>query len=225
MPDTPPPVVVVDKKRGWGCWGCGCAVLVVLALVVIGLTVFFARSIYSVAKTVTAEQGVAVETTDGGDAVYTGAEQKMNAFRDAVEHHQPASLHLTGDEINTIIARDPQYAKVRGHLHVNLKGDSADVQTSFQLGQFETVMLADRYFNGTATLGLGFDPATHEMSIDLRQLQVGDKPVPQNSLVGLNQGITQNLNAQIQARPEARDFVNRASKIAIENGELVVETK
>lgn len=225
MPENPPPVVVVEKKRGWGCWGCGCAVLAAIAIAAIAIFVFFGRSIYSMARNMTSEQGITIQTTDQGDAVFTSAQQKVAAFQQAIDQHQPASLHLTGDEINTLIARDPAYAKLKGHLHVDLKGDTAALQASFQLGQFETFMLADRYFNGTVTTGIGFDPATHQVSLDLRQLQVGDKPIPESSISGLNQALTQNANTQLQANPNARDFINHASKIAIENGELVIETK
>jgi hypothetical protein len=40
-----------------------------------------------------------------------------------------------------------------------------------------------------------------------------------------NQTFNTSFNSKLQANPAARDFLNRAQKIAIENGELVIETK
>jgi hypothetical protein len=222
---VPPSVVVVKEKRGWGCWGCGCAVAAVVAILVIVLLVFGGRSLYALAKNYTSAQPMPIATTDAGDPVLASAQQKVAAFEQAYDAGQPASLQLTGDEIDTLIARDPAYAKARGHLHVNLKDDAGDVQLSILLGDYEKTFLPDRYFNANATLGLGFDPSTHTVQFDVRMLQLGDLPLPASSTASFNQVFTQNINSQLQANPTARAFINRVQKMNIENGELVIETK
>lgn len=225
MAETTPPVVVVEKKRGWGCWGCGCGVLLAIAVLVIALGVFMGRSFYSMAKTVTSEQGTTIQTTDGGDAVYTSAQQKVTAFQQAVEQHQPGSLHLTSDEINTLIARDPNYAKLHGRMHISLAADAAEIESSLQLGLVEKAFMPERYFNSDATLGVGFIPATHALVVDLRRLQLNGQTMPANANASLNQSLSTFLNQQLQLNPQAKTFLDRAQKVAIENGQLVIETR
>ena len=75
---------------------------------------------------------------------------------------QPASLHLTSNEINTLIARDPSYDKIKGHLFIALKDNEATIQTSLPLSSVESVMLTDSYLNGSLTLVVGFNPDGQE---------------------------------------------------------------
>jgi len=225
MPDAVRPIVVVPKKRGWGCFGCGCAILVLIVLLLLGLALLGGRKAYQVARGFTGSQPAPIVTADAGPAVYDGAERKLNDFEQAVAREQPATLHFSSDEINTLIARDPAFAQARGHLAVTLQGQTASLQTNIPLGQFEKAFLTDRYLNADATFGLSFDPGTGRLLFDVQSLTLNGQPLPSGSNAGLDQTINQVVNQQMQANQLARDFLARVNKADIENGELVIETK
>ena len=54
------------------------------------------------------------------DSDSTSVQQKITDFGKPRENHQSASIHLTADEINTLIAHDPDMAKKNiQHLRVD----------------------------------------------------------------------------------------------------------
>ncbi len=225
MTNAPVPPVVIQKRRGKGCVGCGCAVVVVIVVLLAILAFFSYRKIDAAAQTYTSTTAADIPTTDGGDAVYQAAQGKLSAFVQALQQNQPATLHLSADEINTLIARDPQYAALHGKIHVSLDGDTADLQSSLQLGMVEKAYLADRYFNSDITFGLGFIPATHVIVLDVRRLQLSGQALPPSTSQSLSQTLSTLLNQQMQLNPQAKSFLEHAQKIAIENGELVIESR
>ncbi len=225
MTNAPVPPVVIQKRRGKGCLGCGCAVLVAIVLLLAVLAFLFYRKFDAVAQTYTSSAPADIPTTDGGDAVYRATQAKLNTFTQALQQNRPATLRLSADEINTLIARDPGYAALHGKVHVSLEGDTAEIQSSLQLGQVEKIYLADRYFNSDATLGLGFIPATHSIVLDVRRLQLSGQPLPPSANQSLSQTLSTMVNQQLQLNSQAKTFLDRAQKIDVESGELVIESE
>ena len=166
-----------------------------------------------------------IPQADGGTAVYGMAQHKVGDFQQAIEHAQPATLHLTSDEINTYIARDPSMALLRGHLFVKLRGSEATIESSLPLASFEKLLLADRYVSCDATLSLAFDPRDKNLTVDLHALSFKGQPVPAGANATLNQTINSTIATQIQANAPLRDFLSHTQKIGIENSELVIETR
>jgi hypothetical protein len=217
-----PPTVQMQKKRGWGCWGCGCGILAAVVLLIIAFLGAGGYYAYHAVRNLTDATAVAVPQFDGGDAVDQAANQKVSVFEQAIEHAQSATLHLSADEINTLIAHNPAYAK---RLFVKLTDSDATVQTSVALGSFENVVFTDRYLNGTGSFSVSFDPESKSVNFDLHSLEVKGNEIPASAMSSFNQTFNTSFNSKLQANPAARDFLNRAQKIAIENGELVIETK
>jgi len=233
MPVGAPPIQI-QKKKGMGCFGCGCTIAIVLVLLLIVLGVVGGRFAYNAVQGYTSESPATVATTDGGDAVYATAHQKVNDFGDAFEHVQPATLHLSGDEINTLIARDPAYAKLRGHLHVTLQDNQAVIDSSDLIGDLAQAAFgaggakwpfADRYLNARSTGTIGFDPTMHAISFNFTAVQANGQTVPPSACTGLNVDFNIFLNQALQQNQLARDFLARVHKADIENGELVIEIK
>ena len=225
MPDAPVPPIVIEKKRGKGCWGCGCAVLIVLAVLIVVLAILGYRAVNTFARGFTSTTPAAIPVTDAGDAVEQSAQQKIEDFTQAFEQVQPATLRLTGDEINTLIAREPDYAALRGKVHVTLQDDTAQIDSTLLLGTFEKFFMPDRYLNSVATVGVGFNPATHAIAFDLRQLQMNGQPSPSSANPVLDQDLNVFVNQQLQSNQLAKDFLARVQKIDIEDGQLVIEIK
>jgi hypothetical protein len=217
----PPPNPVPKKRGGIACAGCGCALLIAIVLLIIALGYFA----YHTALGLTDATPAPIPQVDSGPAVYATAQQKISDFERAVEHDQPGTLHLTSDEINTYIARDPSMAMVRGRVFVKLQGSDATVQASLPLGAFEKAVMADRYVNCGASLSLAFDPDTKSITVNMHSLNLKGTDLPSTSNASLNQAFNNAIAQQIQASAPAKDFLARTQKISIENSELIIETK
>ena len=233
MPAGAPPIQIKKKKSGLGCFGCGCAILIAVVVLLIVLGIVGSRVIYSWGESYTSPTPVAVPTTDRGDAVYATARQKVDSFGDAFEHSQSATLHLSGDEINTLIARDPAYAQLRGHVHVTLQDDQATLDSSNLIGDLakaafgpsSNVPLGDRYLNARSTGTVGFNPATRAVSFNITDLQANGQAMQASVCTALATDFNLFLNQSLQKDQVARDFLARVQKADIENGELVIEIK
>jgi hypothetical protein len=217
----PPPPVSVPKKRGLGCLGCGCALLLFIAALI--AAVIFGG--YHMANSLTDASPASIPQADGGTAVYTTAQHKITDFQQAITQDKPATLHLNSDEINTFIAHDPSMTAARGHLFVKLQDSEATIQCSLPLSMFEKSFMADRYMNCDATLGLAFNPQDKSITVDLHSLGLKGQEIPTSANANLNQTINATIAEQIQASQPAHDFLARTQKITIEKGELVIETK
>ena len=227
MPDAPVPSIVIRKKRGKGCWGwgCGCTALLVVAVLIVLFLVFAYRGVTKVSQAYTSSAPVDIPAKDAGDAVYHDAQGKLASFLQAFGQQQPATLTLNEDDINTLIARDPNYAAMRGKLHVTLQGDTLQVDSSVLLGTVEKVVMTDRYLNSVVTLGVGFDPDKHALLFDIRQLQFNGQLAPPSANGILDQDINTIVNQRLQANQLAKDFLARVQRIDIENGKLVIEIR
>ena len=209
------------QKRGLGCAGCGCGLLILIILLLIAIGYGF----YHQALNLTNTAATPVPQVDAGPTVYTTAQHKIGDFQQAITHVKPATLHLTSDEINTYIARDPSMAAVRGRLFVRLNGDEATLQSSIPLGAFESVVMSDRYVDCNATLSLAFDPQDKNILVTVHSISLKGQTVPSSANASLSQTINSTLAHQLQANGPMRDFLARTQKITIENSELVIETR
>jgi hypothetical protein len=208
-----------------GCLGCGCLILAVLALLVLGLAGAGGYIVYADAVTLTSSTPLAVPSFDGGDEMYNAARQKVVAFDHDLDAHQAATLQLSGDEINTLIARDPRFAKNKILLYVSLANNEATLKTSVPIGVFSTWFLTDRYLNGTTSFGLDFDADAKTLDLDLHNLQMGEKELPQNVLPVIQTRINPALNQLLQNDPELKLLLDQAKSIEIKDNLLVIETQ
>jgi len=208
-----------------GCLGCGCLVLVLLVILVVGLVAGGCYLGYEKMVGFTSTTPADVPSFNGSDDVYNAAEQKITAFEHDVQNHQAATIQLSGDEINTLIARDPEMIRQKVHLFVTLTNDLARMQGSVPTSVFAHGFLKDRYLNFDSTFGLGFNSDVKSVDIALHHLQVSDQAAPENLLPSAQVYIGALLNANLQQSPATKDLLQQAKSIEIKDGELTIETQ
>jgi hypothetical protein len=220
---APPPAP--PKKRGLGCFGCGClilALLVILFLSLVGGSCYFG---YQKVVGITSTTPSAIPSFDGGDDVYNAAQQKVSAFGHDVVNHQATTIELSADEINTLIARNPDLIQPPPHLFVTLVDDRAQVQGSIPTDALTQGFLKGRYVNFDAAFGLSFNSDTKGLDLTLHHLQIDNQTMPQNLLPTLQAEFTPLLNMELQQYPPAKNLLQQAKAITIQNGQLVIETQ
>jgi len=225
MANPPPPDAPVEKKRGMGCWGCGCLILALVAVLFLGLVAGGAYLLYSEAVSLTSTTPATVPSFTGTDDVYQTAREKLSGFDHDLKNHQAATIQLSADEINALISRDPDFIENKIHLYVTLSNDQARAQISLPVSFFQLGILRDRYLNADTSFGLNFDPSAKTLNLDLRSAQVGDRDIPADYLPMTQNEINQVFNQMMQKDPNFEDFLQQAKSIRIKDGELVIETQ
>jgi len=219
----PPPTVA--KKRGFGCCGCGCLFLAVLALLLCALIGGTGYLAYHEIVQVTSTTPVTIPTFDGGDQVYSSAQQKMQAFDHDVQNHVPATLRLSADEINTLIARNPNFSKNNIQLYVSMHDDQARLQSSIPSGLFSGNTIKGRYLNADVSFSLSFDNESKMISFNLKSAKVGSTTLPENNLAGIQASTDPAINGILQKTAGFKEIIQQASSIEIKDSELVIQTK
>ena len=177
----PPP------KTGLGCFGKGCLILVVFAIVLAiaclaGLYWGFQRhsavvhGIYWLAKTRSiAEAPAPIPEFAGSDEQIQAVWERWQDFKQKIRARQPAEIALTADDINSLIATNRD---ARGKAFVSIEDNRLRLQASVPLG--EVFGRSGYYFNGDTTIQLnGAESLEHPQ---LNQIIVNNKPVPKGLL-------------------------------------------
>src|SRR5206468_2258565 len=131
------------RRRGLGCFGRGCLILVVFA-VVLGIACFAGMywglhrhsaifyGLYWLTKAQAIGQApVAVPEFTASDTQIQSVHERCEDFEQKARASQPAELELTADDINTLIATNPD---MREKIFVSIEGERFGCQASVALG-------------------------------------------------------------------------------------------
>jgi len=131
---------------------------------------------------------------------------------------------LKADEINTLIARNPNFAQNNIHLFLALHDDQGDIQASLPASVLTRgYLFKDRYLNGNVSTALNFDSSNKSLNLDLRSLAVGPQNPAKADLPSYQAVINPYLNAFLQSNPQSKSLLQQTKSIVIKDGELIVE--
>jgi len=186
----PPP------KRGMGCFGKGCLILIVLAilLVVVGVggTYWSLRHVYLSDKPAPIPEASApTETgavTSGGTSVPAPSEksaevrQRLDTMKQAAKAHEQTGVELTAADINALIAAN---RKSRGTASVGINDNVLQAQFSIPLQRLDVPFrsafgLSDRYLNATVTIVA--PPGTNASNVQLSEVKLNGHRIPADLL-------------------------------------------
>ena len=179
--------VEAPQRRGLGCFGRGCLILLVFLIVLAiaclagmywGLhrhSALFYGS-YWLAKTRSlAEAPAPVPESNASDQQIQVAQERWQEFEQKSRAGQPAEIELSADDINALIATSED---VRGKVFVSIDRDQLRLQLSVPIGRF--LGRPDHYFNGDVIIQL-----EGAQSLDgprIRRITVNGEQVPTDFL-------------------------------------------
>src|SRR4029077_730603 len=217
--------VELPPERGMGCFGKGCLILIVLAIlfVVIGVggTYWGLRHVYLSDKpapipetTAPSETGAA---TPGETSVATPSEksaevrERLDTMKKAAQAHEQTDMELTAADINALIAAN---RKSRGTASVGIDGGVAQAQFSIPLERLDVPFrnafgLGDRYLNGTVTIVA--PPGTNASNVQLSEVKINGHSVSADVLDWGLPGVGQSLRSYV---------IKYANKYGVTGGEI-----
>ena len=176
----PPP-----RQRGLGCFARGCLILLVFAIVLViacvagmwwGLQRHSAliHGIYWLAKTHSISDAPApVPEFTASDSQIRNFKERWQDFEQKTRAGQPAEIELSADDINTLIATNPD---VRGKWFVSIEGNQLRIQVSMPLE--DMLNRPGYYFNGDITIDLKGAQSLEEPQ--LNRIIVNGEQVPKD---------------------------------------------
>jgi hypothetical protein len=207
------------KRRGCFFYGClGGAVLAVLVLIG-GLVGYrYAKKMFN-DFTATAPQPLPQVrlSRDEIDKV----ELRLDEFRQAVRSGKPTPpLELTADEINALIATDPDFSSVKGKLYVVMEGDELKGQLSVPMESVGLTLFKGRFLNGTGTFSLSLH--NDRLRLFVMSLKVKGRSVPE---VYMEQIRKHNWAEPANDDPRTKVALEHLQEVKVKDGKLVVVPK
>lgn len=141
--EPPPP-----RQNAMGCFGKGCLILVVF-FAVLGIA-FVGGGIYAVhhlRTTFFTRESMPLPQARSTVEERQLAWARWRIFERRARAHEPASIELTANDLNALIAAQP---KLRGKAFVSIENNTLQLQTSFPLDDVQ--LLRGYYVNGECTI-------------------------------------------------------------------------
>ncbi len=173
----PPP------KKGMGLFGKSCLILGIFGLLlgfalVIGVywgihtQSAVARGILWLTKIhAVADRPAAIPSFEASPSEMADVRERWQKFEQTVHEGSPAWIELTGNDLNSLIASNPEFA---GKVFASIEGNWLRFQVSVPLTKF--IGRAGHYFN--ADIVIESDGAQSVQHLKVNRIKVNNEPVP-----------------------------------------------
>ncbi len=213
------------RARQRGCFLKGCLtlfiVLMLMGMIIGGVGTYI---YYGLAPFFSQEQA-AIHVYPATDAQYQAVLAKIQPFSRAVATGTQATLDLTADELNILIARDPAWEDLRGRVYLALRNNDlvADVSVpADESGNAKVqIYFSARLFLGASIAGGEFTAVMHRIET------LGGNPLPPLLArcvtgPGFAQSFDEGINRRIKDSPALENYINKLRTASIENHSIHV---
>jgi len=210
---TPP------KKRG--CFFYGCVSFIVLSLLVVLLGYLGVRYVIRVTHEYTDNKPVLVESMEVSPAQLQALRTRIAEFKAVLDDQKTSQeLALSAEDINALIASEPDLKDLKNKLFVIIDGDHIKGKVSIPLDNFGPLRLKGRYLNGVATFKASLENGALMVALD--DLEVKGKPLPARILAQFK---NQNLAQNAQRDPATAQAIQKFESIRVKDGSIILKNK
>jgi hypothetical protein len=217
-------IIIEQEKKKNGCLkglGIGCLVVIVLA----GVGGFFGYK--AIKGTVSKLKNQYTQTTpielpevDATEHEVNKILTLMDSFNNAIDNDKaPNKLVLTSKDINILIQKNEDWAKIADKIYVELNGDKISGQVSIPLGEIND-MFEGQYLNGSVDFQVGISAGRLVFFLD--SVKVGDKQVPDAIMKALS---AENLADKANRNPEVIAILEKLKSIKVKDSKLYIVPK
>jgi len=202
-------------KRRRGCFFYGCLTSTILLLVVLaGLVLGYLK----ILNTFTDTKPAALPSVNMSDSEIQQVRQRVDAFRENIRSARSTPpLSLSSDELNALIATDPNLKAFKGELYVTIEDNQVKGQVSVPTSQVGLGIFKHRYLNGSGTFSVSLTNGT--LNVRAQSLSVKGKPIPEKYM---QQVRAQNLAQSYNDDPKISVGLNKLQSIEVKDGKLVI---
>ncbi len=212
---------VVDSKakRGRGCLFYGVVTALVMFLFVLAGALIALHEAKRMLNEFTETKAMPFPSVKLSPSELEKLKDRVTAFQEAVQANQSTPpLSLSADEMNALIASEPQLESWRGRLHVTIESNQLGGLVSLPLEQVGLPIFKGRFLNGNATVTLKLQNGV--LWISVANFTVRGKPLPAFFLKKIR---SQNLATAVNNDPRASRALEHLQSIRVSEGKLVIE--
>lgn len=148
-------------------------------------------------------------------------QRRVDNFRENLrEEKNTTPLTLTANEVNILIATDPDLAPLRDKIFVTFNAAQLEAQISVPLDELGLPKLRGRYLNATGKFAVIFRDGV--LRVFPQSLEVKGKPLPEVYMKRLRK---YNLVDRLNSDPRATAALEALEEIQIKDGNLVLVPK
>ena len=178
-------------------------------------------------------QPALVRVFNASDEQYLAVRQKVDPFAEAARAGQPATLSLSADELNILIARDPLFDFLRGKAYFSVGKDQVCAETSFQLNQeLEGISQQPVFFRGRIIFFASY--AGGDFTFVLRRLEPlvgGAMPdlaawliTRKSFILNLTHEVNEEFHEAVAKQPPAADFLGHVRSVIVKGDQVILTT-
>lgn len=215
--DTSPEM---KKGSGGGCLK-GCLIItVILILIIVGLTIGGYYYLKSQINKYTSDKPADIPSVTLPAEQLEELQARVDSFQSSFEEiakpdedgSENVELILTQDEINALIASNPDFAN---RVFVTIKDGNVSADVSIPLD--EVPMAGGRYLNASASLNVSMNNGA--LLVTLADASVNGQPIPQEIVTAMQ---SENLAAELYKEPEAVKVIQRVKELKIEDKRIIL---
>ncbi|HVV71892.1 MAG TPA: hypothetical protein VHI52_10395 [Verrucomicrobiae bacterium] len=219
MDQAKPPPVATRPRRGCLFYGCLAGIVCLVAILVAGLLGL--HELRRMLDKYTDTKPLPLPAVTISQQDYEQLQRRVDNFRDDLKAgRQAQKLELSSNEINALIAQDPDFKALKGKVYVTIEGDRLGAQISLPMQEMGLPRFKGRYLNGKGTFALTLRNGI--LDVRAEELEVKGKPVPPTYMDAIKR---QNLATGANDNPRASVGLNQLQGIEIRDGQLVLTPK
>ena len=208
QPSSPPP-----QRRFWLWFGVVVATLFSLA---IGIVVFFIYQTYTIGKTITSTtpKSIPVESPSQEKAEELG--QRLVSFQTAITEDKSAELILTAQDLNALIALDPDFA---GKVFFQIQENQVFLKGAIPLNNVPG--LEGRFLNGTIAMKISLK--NQKLFITPTKLVLDNPDMPKFVQDVIMDSLKkQNLAEEATKEPEFQKWLQNIKDIRVAEDKIII---
>jgi hypothetical protein len=212
---------MTTEKKKMGCWGIGCIVCVVVALLLMigtGITTYL---IYAKVKSFTAAVSVPVPIDEGTPERYAEITQRVEEVRQALLSNQVTKAEFTAEELNICVAQNPALKDIKGKVYFKFENGLAQTQASIPLTGIPG--FSGRHLNGLVQTSISVNDG--KIKLIPQTVQVSGQNIPDGIMNQLKKSFQDGFDKKLDEDPNTRAFLDRIRTLKIEGDKVVIETR
>jgi hypothetical protein len=226
-----PPITQTPQPApsGMGCFAKGCLILIIAGLVLVAVLVAGSFFVLNRATQVfTSTQPVQIQVRQATPAERQVAKAKLDTLRSAARNHQETTIEFNADEINALIANEPEFRGARGHVRVAIANSIASLDVSAPLDSMHWKRLKGRWFNGN--IQFGFSYVDDNFNFDIRSAEANGHQFPRAILTSdflhsFNRSLNESFHRESAKHADANNLWRHIKLASLQGDKLVVTTR
>jgi hypothetical protein len=212
-----------------GCFAKGCLSLIIAGLVLVAVFVCGAFFVLNRAfNAFTSTHPVQIQVRQATPAERQVARAKLDTLRSAARNHQETTIEFNADEINALIANEPEFRGTRGHVRVAIANSIASLNVSAPLDSMHWKRLKGRWFNGN--IELGFSYVDDNFNFDVRSAEANGHQFPRailtsDFLQSFNRRFNESFQRESAKHVDANNLWRHIKLASLQGDKLVVTTR